>query len=146
MADYCSKPDMEYPDQPVLQFWTWFSFLHIVALEDSTPVGGLCRYDIADQTGDWCGSIMLDEKWAQDRRTSQCDFIAISDAFAFTLEECPLWTYYIPKERGQSEWDIFYVLLIEREKRGDLKWQRVALGKIFKAAFSQAEWKEIILG
>lgn len=145
MSEYCSEPDKEFPDQPILQFWTWHTFLHLVPSDSpvSDPETGLCRYDIADQIGDWCGSLVLDEKWINDSGLSRHEFIAISDAKAFTHEECDVWTYYIPKERDQSEWDLFYVLLVERK---NVKWERVALGKVFKTAFANSVWKEIILG
>jgi hypothetical protein len=62
-------------------------------------------------------------------------------------EECDVWTYYVPKERENSEWDLYYVLLVEQK---DMIWYRVALGKVFKAAFNNAvmgkRWREIILG
>lgn len=146
MADYNSKPDKEFPDQPILQFWTWHTSLHLVPSENPGPKPGkgLCRYDIADDIGDWCGSLVLDEKWIRKSWRSKHDFIAISEAKAFTKDECDVWTYYIPKEREQSEWDLYYVLLVERKE--NMRWERVALGKVFKAAFSHAEWKEIILG
>ena len=146
MADYDSKPDKEFPDQPILQFWTWYTSLNLVASENPGPKPGkgLSRYDIADEIGDWCGSLVLDDQWIAKSRRSKQNFIAISEAKAFAKEECDVWTYYIPKEREQSEWDLYYVLLIERKE--NTRWERVALGKVFKAAFADAEWKEIILG
>ena len=150
MTKYSSEPDKEFPDQPILQFWTWHTTLHIAPSDDDddpSPPGrngnGLRRYDIADQVGDWCGSLVLDEQWTQASNSSRHEFIAISDAKAFTREECDVWTYYTPKEREQSEWDLYFVLLVERK---GVKWERVALGKVFKAAFAISEWKEIILG
>lgn len=77
-------------------------------------------------------------------QSSKHDFIDISKAKAFTKDECDIWTYYIPKEREQSEWDLYYVLLIERKNDG--KWERVALGKAFIAEFANSTWKEIFLG
>ena len=146
MADYSSEPDKEFPDQPILQFWTWHTSLHLVSSENPgpTPGNGLCRYDIADEIGDWCGSLVLDEEWTTKSQRSKHEFIAISEAKAFTRDECDVWTYYIPKEREQSEWDLYYVLLLER--KDNMRCERVALGKVFKAAFANAEWKEIILG
>ena len=146
MTDYSTEPDKEFPDQPILQFWTWHTSLHLVPSETPGPKPGkgLCRYDIADEVGDWCGSLVLDEAWITKSRRSKYDFIAISDAKAFTKDECDVWTYYIPKEREQSEWDLYYVLLVER--KDNMRWERVALGKAFKAGFADAEWKEIILG
>ena len=145
MSEYSSETDKEFPDQPILQFWTWHTFLHLIPCDRpvSRPEKGLCRYDIADQIGDWCGSLMFDDKWIKDSNVSQHEFIAISDAKAFTKEECGVWTYYIPEERDQSEWGLYYVLLV---KRHHVKWERVALGKVFKTAFANSEWKEIILG
>lgn len=71
-------------------------------------------------------------------------FIAISEAKTFGKDECDIWTCYIPKEREQSEWDLFCVPLIERKE--NMRWECVELGKAFKDAFAGAEWKEIILG
>ncbi|KAL9132439.1 MAG: hypothetical protein Q9175_006387 [Cornicularia normoerica] len=146
MADYSSEPDKEFSDQPILQFWTWHTSLHLVPSDNPGPKPGkgLCRYDIADEIGDWCGSLVLDEEWITKSQRSKHDFIAISEAKAFTKDECDIWTYYIPKEREQSEWDLYYILLIER--KDNMRWERVALGKAFRAAFANAEWKEIILG
>ena len=146
MADYDSRPVKEFPDQPILQFWTWYTSLNLVASENPGPKPGkgLSRYDIADEIGDWCGSLVLHDEWITKSRRSKQNFIAISEAKAFAKEECDVWTYYIPKEREQSEWDLYYVLLIERKE--NTRWERVALGKVFKAAFADAEWKEIILG
>lgn len=59
MADDSTKPDKEFPDdQPILQFWTWRESLLLVPSENPRPKpeSGLCRYDIADASGDWCGS------------------------------------------------------------------------------------------
>jgi hypothetical protein len=78
---------------------------------------------------------------------SRRDFLAISDAKAFTREECDVWTYYVPKERESSEWELYYVLLVEMKER---IWFRVALGKVFKQSFENAvgrkRWREIVLG
>lgn len=148
-ADFTAEPHREFPDQPLLQFWTWQTSLHTLLAEDSDKnVGeGLCRCDIADAAGDWCGSIVLDEKWLKRsaRKGTMFEFIALSEAKAFTEEECPAWTYYIPKERHESEWNVFYVLMIEYNRERSV-YQRVALGKVFRAAFAGSEWKEITLG
>ena len=156
---YTSHPDKDFPDQPLLQFWTWWASLRLVqstteATDQTEDRSGLKKYDIADAVGDWCGSIMLDNNWVANEEKkreqvhgSSLNFLAISDAKAFTKEECDIWTYYVPKERENSEWDVYYVLLVEERDR---IWYRVALGKVFKAAFDNAvvkkRWKEIILG
>ena len=70
MADYTPTPSNEFPDQPILQFWTWYSTLHLLPPNDDDGEGstrrttsGLVRCDIADDMGDWCGSIVVDEDW-----------------------------------------------------------------------------------
>jgi hypothetical protein len=67
---------------------------------------------------------MLDNNWvAKEEKKghkidgSRRDFLAISDAKAFTKEECDVWTYYVLKERENSEWDLYYVLLVEQKDR-----------------------------
>ncbi|KAI9685988.1 MAG: hypothetical protein M1822_003971 [Bathelium mastoideum] len=134
----------EYPPMPFLQFWTHHMFLYI-RTNSSESSEGLVRCHIGDSNGDWCGSIVLDEKWVKSTSSARQEFIAISEAKKFAREECDIWTYYIPKEREQSEseWDLYYVLLIERKEE---KWERIGLGKVFKEAFRKSTWKEIMLG
>ena len=111
----------------------------------SADAGGLCRCDVVDGDGDWCGSRVVDEAWIRPRDKQLFPFIAISEAKGFTHDECPDWTYYIPKERTESEWDVYYVLLLERNPERGL-WERVGLGKVFKVAFREDTWREIKLG
>lgn len=63
----------------------------------------------------------------------------------FTPEECSVWTYYISKEREEFEWDPYFVLLIAFLEAKGIR-GRVALCKVFRAAFSHSRWSEIILG
>ena len=58
---------------------------------------------------------VLSEKWIEDKKKtagnegwegSRHEFIAISESKAFTKDECEIWTYYIAKDRDQSEWDL----------------------------------------
>ncbi|KAK3370748.1 heterokaryon incompatibility protein-domain-containing protein [Lasiosphaeria ovina] len=156
----------KFPDQIFLQFFSWRASFRVVPA-DVTPSGhcvsdheeveeGLARFDIIDRRGDKCGSILLDPEWfARQKkplddfnpRRTEFDFVAISDAKSFTAAEFPHWGYYIPSEREESEWDLFYVLLVEGSPFEGFC-RRVGLGKVFKAAFDQsrAEWREIILG
>lgn len=158
-APFDPKPETsEFPLLPILQFRTWHTWLHIkqsnpprqqvqdrkiltMNAGNNNNSTGLARYHIADEVGDWCGSIVLDTEWAALAGERQ-EFIAISEAKAFTLAECPEWTYYIPKEREQSEWDLFYVLLVERKEE---RWERVGVGKVFKEAFHSSKQREIML-
>lgn len=137
------------PLMPLLQFWTWYARLNIACRSKEAPAEEnlhpkLERCSIADDNGDWCGSIVLNSKWVKRCKYARQELIAISEAKAFSLLECESWTYYIPKDRHESEWDVFYVLLIERKEE---KWERVGLGKVFKEAFMRtAQWREIMLG
>ncbi len=110
---------------------------------------GLRCCHIADQYGDKCGSIVLTEEWLDSHLDdgTKFSFITISDAKMFTEVEFPDWSYYIPKERVESEWDLYFVLLIEYHEQEGIH-RRVGLGKVFKTAFthSDGEWTEIILG
>lgn len=145
---------------PVLQFWTFRHWLYVSVQEprgqnssssssssisSSRPGAGLCNCDIRDASGDWCGVIKLPRSYAEARLNKQLFFVALADAKGFTMEECPVWNYYITKEREDSEWDVYFVLLLERNNERAL-WERVALGKVFKAAFSDSKWDEIKLG
>ncbi|GES66267.1 HET-domain-containing protein [Aspergillus terreus] len=136
---------------PILQFFTWRTELHVVIRDPKasstadTSSTQLCQCDIIDKEGDWCGSIVLDATWIRPREAHMFTFIAISEAKQFTMEECPVWTYYIPKVRSESEWDLYYVLLLERNEDRCL-WERVGMGKVFQAAFRDDIWGEIKLG
>jgi hypothetical protein len=108
------------------------------------------RYSILDYKDDWCGTILLDRlRIAPLDLDKTHEFIAISDAKEFHSDEYNGWAYYIPKEKEQSAWDLYYVLLIEY--RSNIAY-RVGLGKIFKEAFNNSckpegkQWKEFILG
>ncbi|KAK2039714.1 HET-domain-containing protein [Colletotrichum somersetense] len=161
-APFDARPETaEHPLLPILQFRTWHAWLYIHEARDGGGEdnnnnhlhhrqraantgggGGLVRHHIADEGGDWCGSIALDAAWAAGKPARQ-EFVAVSEAKSFSAAECREWTYYVPKERDQSEWDLFYVLLVERR---DERWERVGVGKVFKEAFRGREQKEIMLG
>lgn len=135
---------------PVLQFWTFRHKLYVSIQEPQggpgpDGAGGLCQCDIRDSSGDWCGVIKLPRSYAETCLDRSLFFVALSEAKSFTMEECPVWNYYITKEREDSEWDLYFVLLLERNNERAL-WERVALGKVFKAAFRGSVWDEIKLG
>lgn len=150
-------PNSANKDMPFLQFYTWSAFFRIS--EDTRPHVRASRtdqnwrrYNIEDYKDDWCGIIMLDDVWAVQKVLQLDDpmeFIAISDAKQFDPEEYDDWANYIPMERRESTWDLYYVLLIEY--REDIAY-RVGLGKIYKEAFENSckpegkRWKEFILG
>ena len=147
--DQSTSPSLS--DMRYLQFFTWSAYLSLTDDSPSEdPQLGLNqkRYGIADYKGDWCGTIVIDKTWKTKNMPAEQEFIAISDAKGFSKEEYPNWMYYIPCEQDQSEWDLYYVLLVEN--RNEIA-HRVGLGKVFKQAFSNscredAKWKEIILG
>ncbi|KUI72062.1 hypothetical protein VM1G_11837 [Cytospora mali] len=131
---------------PLLQFCTLLIKFYVSESDPTHPSSNrLSVYDIADDYGDWCGSVTVPKTWIKHHQNRRLDFIAISEAKSFTREECPVWTFYVPKEREESQWDLFYVLLLERDEE-HCWWERVALGKVFKAAFETAVWDEIQLG
>ncbi|KAK1978238.1 heterokaryon incompatibility protein [Colletotrichum cereale] len=158
-APFDARPETaEHPLLPILQFRTWHAWLYVHESGAPPPLSspgedrrrrasaglgaGQVRHHIADEGGDWCGSVVLDAAWA-DGKAARQEFIAVAEAKGFTEAECREWTYYVPKERDQSEWDLFYVLLIERR---DERWERVGVGKVFKEAFRGRRQKEIMLG
>ncbi|KAH7356882.1 heterokaryon incompatibility protein-domain-containing protein [Rhexocercosporidium sp. MPI-PUGE-AT-0058] len=141
-------------DSPHLQFYTWSAFFRIRQTLDydySPDAQGVQRYDILDHKFDWCGTMLLErcKVSALASLDSPLEFIAISDAKEFDPIEYDGWSYYIPKERMQSRWDLYYVLLVEY--KNDIAY-RVGLGKVFKEAFNYScklegkEWKEFVLG
>lgn len=147
-------PDLRHPDKPYLQFFTWSAELRLTPdrdlRTDRPALGrGLRRFNICDRKDDWCGTIILDRSWhGVEEPGQQHEFIAISCAKDFSHDELASWNYYIPKDREQSEWDLYYALLIEYD--GQIA-RRVGLGKVFKAAFSNScagpkQWKEFLLG
>ncbi|KAJ3461258.1 hypothetical protein MRS44_009811 [Fusarium solani] len=163
-----SRSVEEFPDQLFLQFFTWRANFHVkrsTAQSNSDPKQSpngpksiepelgeaLCRCEITDRRGDKCGSVIVDIEWLGKKESegqTMFTFIAISDAKEFTEKEFPDWTYYISKERIESEWDLYFVLLVEFYPEEGI-YRRIALGKVFKAAFTHSpidQWKEIILG
>ncbi|KAM0335225.1 hypothetical protein ACHAQA_000267 [Verticillium albo-atrum] len=146
---------------PILQFWTWRAKLYINArtrgdtAPDTTgkarPLSrALVQCDIYDSQKDLCGAIALPSAGFAALSESAAastpfHFIALSDAKAFTKEEFPEWNYYNERERGNSEWDLYFVMLLQENKATTL-WERVAVGKVFQAAFRGAEWCEVKLG
>lgn len=134
---------------PVLQFWTLRHKFYVSIQEPQggtgPAAGSFCQCDIRDSSGDWCGVIKLPRSYAETCLERSLFFVALSEAKSFTMGECPVWNYYITKEREDSEWDLYFVLLLERNNERAL-WERVALGKVFKAAFRGSVWDEIKLG
>lgn len=110
---------------------------------------GLHRLGILDNKGDWCGTILLDDRWL-GRIGQSLEFIAISEAREFSLDKYDSWTYYVPRDREQSEWDLYFALLVQKTEKGH--YERAGLAKIFKSAFHAhshepgIEWKQIVLG
>lgn len=145
-------------DLPYLQFHTWSAFFRIRDEPQQDFNRKFQRYSVLDYKDDWCGTIVLERRWAETLDMDKpLEFIAISDAKHFDKSEYDGWTYYIEKERNQSAWDLYYVLLIEyrldmlMEYRLEIA-SRMGLGKVFKDAFNNScklegkQWKEFIMG
>lgn len=135
-----------FPGQ--LKFLTWSAFF---CLERAGGGGDIHRYNVLDRHYDVCGSIVLPQTFInttmQETDDLLFEFIAISEAKTFTHEEMPIWTRYIPEERENSEWDLWYVILVEAAGTSR---QRVAVGKVYRAAFHQSfepgmDWREFSL-
>jgi hypothetical protein len=136
-----------------LQFWTWSAHFYLSFANQpsaSSLNAGLTRFDVTDCHGDWCGTVVIDTELSNtlDFRAAH-EMIAISDAMSFSNEEYDGWTYYTSAERELSEWDLYYVLLVQHDALGIA--QRVGLGKVYKESFQNAcgagsAWKEFILG
>jgi hypothetical protein len=145
--------DLKVRDTEYLQFWTWSAFFRLTRqpLSSSSNLGGgLSRFGIIDCKDDFCGTIILPDRWFHDRLAADSifEFIAISEAKDFSPEEFDGWTYYIPKEQDQREWDLWYVLLVEKVDESVIK--RAGLGKVFQEAFEYSyspgnEWREFIM-
>ena len=157
--------DNSLPEEPssrdtkYLQFWTWSAFFRLshYPLSTSSTLGpGLWRFGILDYKDDFCGTIVLDHQWLENNFSlgglDACyEFVAISEARGFDEEEVGKegWNYYIPKDREESEWDLWYVLLVE--KVDSVVVRRVGSpGKVFQEAFENScvpgkEWREFIM-
>jgi hypothetical protein len=151
-VDSEGKHDPLHRDLKFLQFWTWSAYFYL-SHDNSCKAKlgrGLCRFDILDNKGDWCGTIELREDWiARIKKEPAHKFIAISDAMNFSPEEIDTWNFYLTKEKELSAWDLFFVFLIVEDDEGIA--QRAGLGKVFKQAFSHScggekQWSEFILG
>jgi hypothetical protein len=135
---YTSRSNKDFPDQLLLKFWTWWASLRPVrstnqAADQTTDLSGLKNYDVADDVGDWCGLIMLDN-WVvkEEKKGHQID--GSRRNFLLSLMQrrsrkrnvmsgrTP--TYYVPKELENSEWDLYYVILIEHKI-----WSRCCIGE-----------------
>ncbi|KAH6677592.1 heterokaryon incompatibility protein-domain-containing protein [Halenospora varia] len=152
------------PIENCLHFWTYSAFFSLsrTSMSDakfkSNLHPGLRRFGIHDSKGDWCETIILEESQINPERVDPAngidhtyEFIAISEAKDFDLEEYDSWTYYVPQEREQAEWYLYYSLLIQWNEDKTVA-RRLGLAKIYKAAFKSASfapgmsWKEITLG
>lgn len=126
-----------------LQFWTWSGFFTLGERTEGREFATL------DRNGDICGHVSTFAGSSVHISSMPYEFVAISQGLRFTEEEMPIWTYYVPKSREQSMWDIWNVLLVETDDYGVSR--RVGLGKIFEAAFDEScepgkKWREFVLG
>ena len=141
------------PYQPILQFFTFVCEFHVVRDHDNAAGNALRRFHIADNARDRCGTVVVDKCWADSKQNGVKDgdswtFIALSEAKDFTKEEGGnSWTHYVPSARDDSEWCLFYVMAIKKDRKRGV-WERVGLGKAFQYAFQNAScrWEEILLG
>lgn len=139
-----------------LYFWSWTAFFRLSRTTLSSrafapaPAPGLRRFGLGDAKGDWCGTVVLEDRWL-DRVGDTLEFVALSEARDFSMQELDTWTYYVPEDRDVSEWYAFYALMITWNKKHEVA-ERVGLAKIYKDAFENGSlkpgkgWREIVLG
>ncbi len=160
-----TRPEERLEDQRFLQFWTWSAYFYLVPEDPQQPFSkrpkqagsNLVRFGIQDGDYNLVGTITLGAEWeTTSNLETKHEFIAISDAKGFTVEEMREWSFVEPSLPGQAEWYAYNVLLLtyDDEIRGVAR--RAGLGKIYKRAFETAcsmpdrkkrkEWKELILG
>ncbi|KAI1387211.1 heterokaryon incompatibility protein-domain-containing protein [Hypoxylon trugodes] len=153
-----SKPTLPTtePVNGCLHFCSYTAHFQLSRRSMSTPTfeskleKGLRRFGIVDSQGDWCGTIILNEEWSSSVG-GIFEFVAVSEARDFSMEELDTWNYYVAEERHIAEWYIYYALLITRNENTMVA-ERVGLAKIYKNAFRDAsfdpgtKWTEIILG
>jgi hypothetical protein len=149
-----SPEDFAHRDTKYLQFWTWSGFFRLrdwPPERSSTLAPGLSRFCVLDTNSDFCGTVVLADTWVLDKPApgdAVYEMVAISEAKDFTPDEFHGWTYYITKEREESAWDLWYVLVVE--KVDDVVVRRMGLGKVFQEAFENScspgkEWREFIM-
>jgi hypothetical protein len=56
--------------------------------------------------------VVVDKGEAEKLDGGTATSIVFSEARKSAEDECPNWSYYIPKDREDIEWDLFYVMLI----------------------------------
>jgi hypothetical protein len=144
------------PIEGHLHFYTWSAYFKLSrqSMSDSSFKSnlqpGLHRFSILDCRSDWCGTIVLDESY-YNQVSAVFEFIAISEARDFALEEYDSWTYYVPGEREEAEWYLYYALMIKVNAKSGTS-ERLGLAKIYTTAFQSGsfdpgfKWKEIRLG
>ncbi|KAJ0372434.1 hypothetical protein COL154_000162 [Colletotrichum chrysophilum] len=149
-------PTSPHRDKSYLYFWTYTAFFQLSRETRTSPTfatklePGLHRFSLLDSNGDWCGTIILEDKWFTCVG-DVLEFAAISDARDFSMEELDTWNYYVPEDREVSEWQLYYALLIVWGEEYEVA-ERAGLAKIYQRAYDFASfdpgkaWREITLG
>lgn len=148
------RPEDVERNQSILQFFTHSAHFSLDTeasprqLEGGVDDPNLSWYSLSDAECDWCGTVLLSQDQVDILDTEQCELIAVSEAKDFSTEEHDSWTYYVPRDRVDSQWDIYYVLLIVPVGGG--LYERVGCGKVFKDAFQKSRkpgysWREVFL-
>jgi len=148
----------DYPFQPTFEgsllfqsFTGHFALSRKTMSKSNTQESRLHQFGLADSHGDWCGTVTLDKSW-YNRVGGIFEFVAISEAKDFSMDELDTWSYYVSEERHQAEWYCFYALMLEcKETDNGLVTERVGLAKIFQSSFfcrslRECSWKTIVLG
>ncbi|ETS74065.1 hypothetical protein PFICI_13931 [Pestalotiopsis fici W106-1] len=158
LASAGEKPPIS-PSRPIppkcLHFWSLSGFFQLSRKTMSTDTfkpelqEGLHRFGILDSSQNWCGTIVLEKSWFQ-HVGGICEFVAVSEARDFSMEELDTWNYYVPEEREASEWNLYYAFLIERDSDSGMH-RRRGLAKLYQSAFDRGSfapktgWREFFL-
>ncbi len=68
--DFCVRISRKRnaPYQPLLQFWTWKREFYIYQNNaNPKPDHDLVRLDVLDKSRDWCGTVVVDKQWTDER-------------------------------------------------------------------------------
>ncbi|KAI4599481.1 hypothetical protein KJ359_001923 [Pestalotiopsis sp. 9143b] len=145
----------EWDSHGCLHYWSLSGFFQLSRKTMSTDTfkpelqEGLHRFGILDSSQNWCGTVVLDKSWFQ-LVGGICEFVAISEARDFSMEELDTWNYYVPEEREASEWNLYYAFLVENDSDSGTH-RRRGLAKLYQSAFDRGSfapktgWREFFL-
>jgi hypothetical protein len=94
--------------------------------------------------------VVVDNAEAERLDGQPATCIALSETAKFTKDNCPNWSYYIPKDFEAIEWDFFSMMLIKENPVCGV-WEWIGLRKVLKVTLEDSkgqlqDWSEIRMG